>query len=542
MRGASLRHVNHTTQLVLLQWDGNTLLTHIAGFPSNVRTPWLTMTILNHGANPTIPQRYVGETVLMRQAKQNNIRFTAYFTETEYWDTLVSATSANGSTALHYAVNARSHDAIRVLVRSKIALNAQDITGNTALHHAVASNNQKAVEQLLTAGTQPVVLNKFFEDPVSQAFTVGNRNIINAVINNKAYSKGFVHYKDVIRARFTRLHRAFQMRLPQSSVLRLLEAEFRSNDTTLCIVRDREGRNIIAMAIDNQYEQVLELLLDHFRQAYINKPPMWQRCNVHEPSHDNVFPLEKFLRGFQKTTENATNLRKLLTAVVPVDGTSALMHAIRHKGTELVLANFIPYGNPDVLLSDLKLDAHESGAEAWGHNALTLVSELPGAGGRAISKRLLNLMAVGVISNVADVAEAFLQSLSTAANLRDAALIGEIAEQAAPAVQLWYCLFKKISAAEAKEATFLTKSLPSTFPGFSNRIPCSPIVHHVELVLDALRQGHIPRIDVVEALSRPADVQFNPGRHIREALYRIGMANTHPKPTPPPPNSMEVHE
>lgn len=45
-------------------------------------------------------------------------------------------------------------------------------------------------------------------------------------------------------------------------------------------------------------------------------------------------------------TRDAQNLRKLLTAVVPVDGTSALMHAIRHKGAELVLANFIPYGNP----------------------------------------------------------------------------------------------------------------------------------------------------------------------------------------------------
>jgi hypothetical protein len=33
-----------------------------------------------------------------------------------------------------------------------------------------------------------------------------------------------------------------------------------------------------------------------------------------------------------------------MRAMVPVDGTSALMHAIRHKGAELVLSNFIPFG------------------------------------------------------------------------------------------------------------------------------------------------------------------------------------------------------
>lgn len=67
-------------------------------------------------------------------------------------------------------------------------------------------------------------------------------------------------------------------------------------------------------------------------------------------------------------------------------------------------------------MSDLKLDAHESGAESWGHNVLTLASELPGAAGRAISKRLLNLMAVGVIGNVPEMARALLQGLSTAAS------------------------------------------------------------------------------------------------------------------------------
>lgn len=97
-------------------------------------------------------------------------------------DVNVNHQSADGTTALHWAVHRDNTTIIKLLIDRGINVNLTDETGATALWVAVKNGNAEKVKLLLTAGTDPNTPIESGETPLMTAAEVGNIEIANALL------------------------------------------------------------------------------------------------------------------------------------------------------------------------------------------------------------------------------------------------------------------------------------------------------------------------------------------------------------------------
>ncbi len=94
--------------------------------------------------------------------------------------------SADGTTALHWAIHRDNDLVIELLIKKGINVNLQDETGATALWVAVKNGNTDKVAQLLAAGADPNTPIESGETPLMTAADIGNLDIVTALLDANA--------------------------------------------------------------------------------------------------------------------------------------------------------------------------------------------------------------------------------------------------------------------------------------------------------------------------------------------------------------------
>ncbi len=98
----------------------------------------------------------------------------------------VNMQSADGTTALHWAVHRDNDQATELLINKGINVNLQDETGATALWVAVKNGNAELVKTLVSAGADPNIEIESGETPLMTAAEIGNIDIVNALLDANA--------------------------------------------------------------------------------------------------------------------------------------------------------------------------------------------------------------------------------------------------------------------------------------------------------------------------------------------------------------------
>jgi ankyrin repeat protein len=91
---------------------------------------------------------------------------------------LPAPTGAAGDTRLIEAVKAANGQAIRLLLRDRIDVNAREADGTTALHWAVQADDLATVKQLIDARADVNASNRYAVTPLSVAATNGNEEMM----------------------------------------------------------------------------------------------------------------------------------------------------------------------------------------------------------------------------------------------------------------------------------------------------------------------------------------------------------------------------
>ncbi len=106
------------------------------------------------------------------------------------WFFLTGPASAAAEAPLADAAEKKNADEIRVLLESKVEVNASQADGMTALHWAVLYDDLNAVKLLLTAGADAKTANRYGVTPLTLACTNGNRATVEMLLESGADPNG----------------------------------------------------------------------------------------------------------------------------------------------------------------------------------------------------------------------------------------------------------------------------------------------------------------------------------------------------------------
>jgi uncharacterized protein len=98
----------------------------------------------------------------------------------------VNAPSADGTTALHWAVRANDLEIANLLLHAKANPNAADRYGVTPLYLAILNGNQAMIHGLLEAGANPNLAAEGGETPLMTASRTGNTETLKALLDRGA--------------------------------------------------------------------------------------------------------------------------------------------------------------------------------------------------------------------------------------------------------------------------------------------------------------------------------------------------------------------
>jgi ankyrin repeat protein len=98
----------------------------------------------------------------------------------------VNALLADGSTALHWAVENDDADAVELLIQSGAKADARDRYGLTPLYYAASNGNAAILHKLLKAGANPNIANKEGDTALMAAARAGNVDAITTLLGHDA--------------------------------------------------------------------------------------------------------------------------------------------------------------------------------------------------------------------------------------------------------------------------------------------------------------------------------------------------------------------
>src|ERR1700722_7341052 len=86
--------------------------------------------------------------------------------------------ATNGNTALVDAVKNQDSEAVRILLKQHVDVNAAEADGTTALHWAAHWGDAETVDALLKDGASVTALNRYGATPLSEAARIGSEDLV----------------------------------------------------------------------------------------------------------------------------------------------------------------------------------------------------------------------------------------------------------------------------------------------------------------------------------------------------------------------------
>jgi len=91
--------------------------------------------------------------------------------------------AAGNDVRLMNEVKQGHHEAVRALLKQRVDPNAREADGTTALHWAVQADDRRMVDVLIAAGARVTTANEYSVTPIALAATNGNADIIASLLN-----------------------------------------------------------------------------------------------------------------------------------------------------------------------------------------------------------------------------------------------------------------------------------------------------------------------------------------------------------------------
>ncbi|OII74816.1 ankyrin repeat-containing protein [Cryptosporidium ubiquitum] len=457
---------------------------------------------------------------------------------------VINEVDSMGRTALFHAVLMEDDRMVESLLMAGAEPNIADFSGVTPLLLASKKNLVVIVKQLLRRGADQTILDPRYRDPLSVAIKNNHPDVILALLKDETFQSKYLsvyepsRYKgQIIRPTYhvKRLLDIFTvLQLKEDVVQSLFRIEFARNDTSLCDLRDNEGRTVVNIATFREMYDLLEEVLDFYNNASIYKYEGYTSCNPHvidksgrgpidylltgtASSHSSFFSFDNkssnnrkinkysglyqnFIQGNNEETnqtggnlfnefrkmETSFNvlsdrrqflLTKFLKLSNPLDLSSYLFELLRRGGNPTVstikaMVNWLG-GSRDLLLHKTSRD---------GHNPLTFALS---TGQLTVAREILDILLDSPSSNENSYKSAVKLAIDYSASVHSSSIIVEVALRKPVIIHEWICERKLNSFIEVEELKFVLLNLPREFIGFSKHPDlCKPLYTIVKQILD----------------------------------------------------------
>ncbi|KAF7457397.1 serine/threonine-protein phosphatase 6 regulatory ankyrin repeat subunit A [Cryptosporidium felis] len=493
---------------------------------------------------------------------------------------VINEVDSMGRTALFHAVLMEDDRLVESLLQAGADPNIGDFSGITPLFLASKKNLVVVVKLLLSNGADQTILDQKLRDPLSMAIKGKSPEIITALLEDpdflskylKVYK--FSRYRSHVSRPSYHLGRLLDifavLQVKEETIKPLFRVEFARNDTALCNLRDGEGRTIINIVTIREMYEILEELLEFYKNATIFKYDGYTSCNPHildksgrgpvdyimtgtasnrnsffhpDRSHreinkfSEVYGTGVFLEGVSKDPHSSESgiygefrrmgaslnvisdrrrllLTKFLKLSNPLDLSSYLFELLKKGGNPTVstIKNMVNWlgGSKPLLLHRTSRD---------GHNALTFALS---TGKLTVAREILDILLDSPSSKQNSYRSAVKLAISYSASVQSSSIIVEVALRKPMIIHEWICERKLSSLMEVEELKFVLLKLPREFVGFSkHQNLCKPLYTIVKQILDP--DSQIESTDIVALmLSTNGGLPFLEPSDVTMALKSVG--------------------
>ncbi|CUV04329.1 unnamed protein product [Cryptosporidium hominis] len=495
---------------------------------------------------------------------------------------IINEVDSMGRTALFHAVLMEDDGMVESLLMAGAEPNIADFSGVTPLLLATKKNLLVIVKLLLSKGADQIILDPRNRDPLSVAIKNNHPDVILALLEDQTFQTKYLNFYQSSRYKGQILRPTYHIRrlldiftvlqLKEEAIQSLFKIEFLRNDTSLCDLRDNEGRTIVNIATFREMYDLLEDILEFYKNASIYRYEGYTSCNPHIIDKSGRGPVDYLLTGtasihnsfysLDNTIENARKINKysdtyesiyknnieiqdqkgenpsiefskmptsslnflsdrrkfLLTKLLklpnPLDLSSYLFELLRKGGNPTVytikaMVNWLG-GSKDLLLHRTSRD---------GHNALTFALS---TGQLTVAREILDILLDSSISNQNTYKSAVKLAISYSASVHSSSIIAEVALRKPVIVHEWICERKFNSMIEIEEVKFVLQNLPREFIGFSKHPDlCKPLYTITKQILDPESQIESTEI-VAIMLDTNGGLPFLERSDVTMALKTVG--------------------
>ncbi|KAJ1606484.1 ankyrin repeat protein [Cryptosporidium canis] len=456
---------------------------------------------------------------------------------------VINEVDSMGRTALFHAVLMEDDRMVSSLLLSGAEPNIADFSGVTPLLLASKRNLVVIVKQLLNSGADQTILDPRSRDPLSVAIKSNHPDVILALLEDPTFQSKYLSVYQPSRYKGQLLRPAYHVRrlldifsvlqLKEEAIQSLFRIEFARNDTTLCDLRDNEGRTIVNIATLREMYDLLEEVLDFYKNASIYKYEGYTSCNPHILDKSGRGPVDYLLTGttsnhgsfsFEKKNMIARKINKysgiygnIIEEIDKEEGPppGSLFNEFKSIGTsfnvisdrrQFLLTKFLKLSNPldlssylfellrrgeNPTISTIKamvnwlggsrdLLLHKTSRD--GHNALTFALS---TGQLTVAREILDILLDSPSSNQNSYKSAVKLAISYSASVHSSSVIVDVALRKPIIIHEWICERKLNNVIEIEELKFVLLSLPREFVGFSKHPDlCKPLYTIVKQILD----------------------------------------------------------
>ncbi|EEA08242.1 uncharacterized protein CMU_019850 [Cryptosporidium muris RN66] len=501
---------------------------------------------------------------------ENNQILPNNFTKRKF--TLIDARDYTGRTALFHAVLTEDEKLVSLLLNVRANPNIRDISGVTPLLVAASNNLLSIVRLLLYNGADQTITDNNNNDPLSVAIKMNHPDIVTCLLEDPTFYKNYLnrysmgHYKSYAVRPPYHVRRLLDilrlLQVQQSSIINLFRIEYARQDTSLCDVKDEEGRSLLNVITSREMYALLGEILEFYRNATKFKYQGFTSCNPHLLDKSSKGPIDFLLSNTinssnfqgsslvdikQNNIEN-TNIGNYLDYI---DMSSSYETRISHiddrdpDPRQVLLASLLQLSNPldyssylfellrkggtptastiNAMVRSLKdpslLFLHRISRD--GHNALTFALF---NGQIAEAREILNILIDYQHLDNANCRSALKLAINHASRTGATSVITEIALRSPETLHEWICERDLTNVISVDQLKFVFSNLPRDFEGFSKRPNlCKPLYTIVKKILDSTSQ--IDSADIVAVMLHPnAVLPFLDSEDVAMTLKIVGVS------------------
>ncbi|KAK6587604.1 hypothetical protein RS030_91505 [Cryptosporidium xiaoi] len=506
-------------------------------------------------------------------SEQKNDDFDIEKTNVDKFD-FINEVDSMGRTALYHAVLMEDENLVVSLLNAGADPNISDFSGVTPLLLASKNNVLVIVKLLLKRGANQIIVDNKKRDPLSVAIINNHPDIISALVQDETFRSNYLSfyplsdYKSHISRPAYHVRRLLDIfsviQLKENSIQKLFRIEFDRNDTSLCDLRNEEGKTIVNIVTTREMYNLLEDVLEFYKNASIYKYEGYTSCNPHILDKSFRGPVDYLLSG-AILNQNSVFLRsndiiKLRRLSSGSSSNSTIIPDLKiivlEEGIDLetpvtfisdrrqiLLAKFLMLSNPldhssylfelikrggnstasiikamVNLLGDSKaLLLHRTSRD--GYNALTFALY---TGQLTVAREILDILIDSKLSNTNDYKSALKLAISYSARIRTNYIIIEVSLRKPSVIHEWICERRLNNIIEVEELKFVLLNLPRDFVGFSKHPNlCKPLYTIIRQILDPESQIESTEI-VAVMLDTNGGLPFLDNKDVTMALKSIG--------------------